>query len=127
MPFVFTLPNNVSAAQTLNFGRNDPINGKYYFPTPTLTGQKVAVDPNRTVQSWTADIAGKTYSGTAAEVRNGNIKLPEISGVETFVFASSKSNTVHRITRTMDGKRWTVAATDPDSGRYESYTFAPPS
>ncbi|WP_309121745.1 CARDB domain-containing protein [Paenibacillus sp.] len=118
-------PSTVDAADVinLNFGKSTAVGGKYYFSTSTLSGIKVPIAAGREVESWTATISGKSYSGTGAQVSGGNIILPTLEGEEQPVYSRSQTNPGHKVTRTNDGKRWRTGANDPDTGVYKNYEF----
>ncbi|MEB3100906.1 PKD domain-containing protein [Ferviditalea candida] len=110
---------------TLNFGQA-PINGHIYLPQSQITNVPVNVaNGTNQIVSWEVNING-TVKSNYGTLSGTTITLPTIDGQSTRLYSKSNSNPGFKITRSVDGLKWLIAGSDPDTGQYASYTFNGP-
>lgn len=121
------LPNSLAAPYVrtinVNFGVS-PVNGKSYLPTSQMNNYSVDISYNgQVIDYWEVSIGGGSFKKNVGTLNGSNLKLPTINGSPVKVYNKQPQNPGHMLTRSVDGKKWITAATDPDSGAFGSYTF----
>lgn len=124
---VMSLPRSMAEAYTrtisVNFGIT-PVGGKLYSSTSQISNYVVNVGSSgREVDFWEISVGGGSFQQNLGSINGDNLTLPTISGSAVTLYNKNTSNPGHMLTRSVDGKKWLTAATDPDSGIFSSYTF----